>query len=198
MSLGRRKRSEHCAAKAFGEPDRLLSSTPFQSSSGECRISQWGGDDACMIADIAAADRQSGAAQKVCRHQRGHADDPELQGLRRGAPEACLAGWQCNSATTRPARAPTRELPSSIRSRPAMPSGNPYHRRDTDLRIPVKRSGTTTSGLMIFAGLSPVAGGPYGASIEATHAVERKISHSAAGQTVKEESGSTRAIPDTR
>jgi len=31
---------------ASGEPSRMLSSTPFQSSSGECRIKQKSGKDA--------------------------------------------------------------------------------------------------------------------------------------------------------
>ena len=34
--------------------------------------------------------------------------------------------------------------------------------------IPVRKPGSESGGLMIFAGLSPAAGGPYGASMKAT------------------------------
>jgi hypothetical protein len=52
--------------------------------------------------------------------------------------------------------------------------------------ILAKKKGAETGGLMIFSGLSPNAGGPYGASLKATHAVERKFRHEASGTTVDE------------
>jgi hypothetical protein len=54
--------------------------------------------------------------------------------------------------------------------------------------IPVKKPGSETGGLMIFAGLSPAAGGPYGASMKATNVVERKVGHEPAGKSIVEES----------
>lgn len=99
------------------------------------------------------------------------------------------AGWEVNPATGGPgAGANLRvtfvdQIQTGDVERKSVPPV-----RNLIFGIPVKKTGTTTSGLMIFAGLSPNAGGPYGASIKATNAVERKISHSAAGQTVKEES----------
>ena len=99
------------------------------------------------------------------------------------------AGWEVNPATT----GPSAGANARVTFVDQIQTGNAERKSVPPVRnlifgIPVKKTGSTTSGLMIFAGLSPVAGGPYGASIEATNAVERKISHSAAGQTVKEES----------
>jgi hypothetical protein len=53
--------------------------------------------------------------------------------------------------------------------------------------IPAKRAGET-GGLMIFAGLSPGAGGPYGASMKAVNAVERKITHTPGAPSMIDES----------
>ena len=54
--------------------------------------------------------------------------------------------------------------------------------------IPVRKPGSESGGLMIFAGLSPAAGGPYGASIKATNAVERKVRHEPGGNSIVDES----------
>lgn len=54
--------------------------------------------------------------------------------------------------------------------------------------IPVRKPGSETGGLMIFAGLSPAAGGPYGASMKATNVVERKVRHEPGGNSIIEES----------
>jgi hypothetical protein len=54
--------------------------------------------------------------------------------------------------------------------------------------IPVRKPGSESSGLMIFAGLSPAAGGPYGASLKATSVVERKVRHEAGGNSMIDES----------
>jgi hypothetical protein len=53
--------------------------------------------------------------------------------------------------------------------------------------IPVKKAGEP-GALMIFAGLSPNAGGPYGASMKAVNSVERKMRHEPGGPTTVEES----------
>ena len=53
--------------------------------------------------------------------------------------------------------------------------------------IPVRKPGSETAGLMIFAGLSPAAGGPYGASIKATNVVERKVRHEPGGNSIVDE-----------
>ncbi len=54
--------------------------------------------------------------------------------------------------------------------------------------IPVRKPGSETGGLMIFAGLSPAAGGPYGASMKATNVVERKVRHEPGGNSIVDES----------
>jgi hypothetical protein len=54
--------------------------------------------------------------------------------------------------------------------------------------IPVRKPGSESGGLMIFAGLSPAAGGPYGASMKATNAVERKVRHEPGGNSIVDES----------
>ena len=54
--------------------------------------------------------------------------------------------------------------------------------------IPVRKPGSETGGLMIFAGLSPAAGGPYGANMKATNVVERKVRHEPGGNSIVEES----------
>src|SRR3954470_13845677 len=54
--------------------------------------------------------------------------------------------------------------------------------------IPVRKPGSEGGGLMIFAGLSPAAGGPYGASLKATNVVERKVRHEPGGNSIVDES----------
>jgi hypothetical protein len=47
---------------------------------------------------------------------------------------------------------------------------------------------TFVDQMVIFAGLSPAAGGPYGASLKATNVVERKVRHEPGGNSIVDES----------
>jgi hypothetical protein len=86
------------------------------------------------------------------------------------------AGWEANPATG-PASGANLRVTFVDQMAAADAAGKPSPPvRNLIFGIPAKRTGES-GGLMIFAGLSPGAGGPYGASMKATNTVERKISH---------------------
>jgi hypothetical protein len=96
-------------------------------------------------------------------------------------------GWEANPATSGPSVGANLRVTfidqmaaHDAAGKPATPA------RNLVFGIPARKSGSETGGLMIFAGLSPGSGGPYGASMKATHTVERKLRHEPAGTTVEE------------
>jgi hypothetical protein len=98
-------------------------------------------------------------------------------------------GWEANPATS----GPSAEANLRVTFVDQMAAHDAAGKATLPVRnlifgIPVRKPGSETGGLMIFAGLSPAAGGPYGASMKATNVVERKVGHEAAGNSIVEES----------
>ncbi len=95
-------------------------------------------------------------------------------------------GWEVNPATSGPSAGANLRVTfvdqmaaHDVAGKPTTPV------RNLVFGMPVRKPGSETGGLMIFAGLSPGSGGPYGASMKATNSVERKLRHEPAGTTVE-------------
>jgi hypothetical protein len=97
------------------------------------------------------------------------------------------AGWEVNPATG-PAAGANLRVTFVDQMAAADATGKPQAPvRNLIFGIPAKRAGES-GGLLIFAGLSPGAGGPYGASMKAVNTVERKIAHAPGAPSIVDES----------
>jgi hypothetical protein len=98
-------------------------------------------------------------------------------------------GWEVNPATSGPSAGANVRVTFVDQMAAHDATGKPTQPvRNLIFGIPVRKPGSETGGLMIFAGLSPAAGGPYGASMKATNVVERKVRHEPGGNSIVEES----------
>ena len=102
-------------------------------------------------------------------------------------------GWEANPATSGPSAGANLRVTFVDQMAAHDAAGKPTPPvRNLIFGIPVRKPGSEGGGLMIFAGLSPAAGGPYGASLKATNVVERKVRHSPAATRSLTSPGSTR------
>ena len=98
-------------------------------------------------------------------------------------------GWEANPATSGPSAGANLRVTFVDQMAAHDAAGKPTPPvRNLIFGIPVRKPGSEGGGLMIFAGLSPAAGGPYGASLKATNVVERKVRHEPGGNSIVDES----------
>jgi hypothetical protein len=96
-------------------------------------------------------------------------------------------GWEANPATSGPSAGANVRVTFVDQMAAHDAAGKPTTPvRNLVFGLPVRKPGSETGGLMIFAGLSPGSGGPYGTGMKATNTVERKFRHEPAGTTVEE------------
>ena len=97
-------------------------------------------------------------------------------------------GWEANPATSGPSAGANLRVTFVDQLAAHDAAGKPTPPvRNLIFGIPVRKPGSEGGGLMIFAGLSPAAGGPYGASLKATNVVERKVRHEPGGNSIVDE-----------
>jgi hypothetical protein len=102
-------------------------------------------------------------------------------------------GWEVNSASSGPSAGANVRVTFIDQMAAQDAAGKPTPPvRNLVFGIPVRRPGSETGGLMIFAGLSPGVPGPYGTSMKATNTVERKLRHEPAARRLWKSPGSTR------
>ena len=95
-------------------------------------------------------------------------------------------GWEINAAAPGPSAGANLRVTFIDQMAAHDATGKPQTpARNLVFGIPAKKAGEP-GGLMIFAGLSPGTGGPYGASMKAANTVERTMRHNAGTTTVTE------------